>query len=246
MHMGERIRLDNISFGYGSNLLFQNVSFAVEHGGVLAVAGRSGSGKSTLLELAAGLQTPLSGQVEWKGCDLHDMTRKELLAERHRTGYLFQTHALIHNYPVFENIALPLRRHFSLSEQEIRERVFGQLARFGLMSIATMLPDMLSFGQARCASLARALVASPELVFLDEPTSALDPVTTGLVVDILNEYRSQEQVTFVMVSHNAYMIRAMGCKVMIIENKRLVDISEYSRMDDGRVPDIAAYLRKAV
>jgi phospholipid/cholesterol/gamma-HCH transport system ATP-binding protein len=169
-----------------------------------------------------------------------------MLLERSRMGYLFQVHALIHNYPIFDNLALPLRRHFELSDSEIRARVSGLLERFGLASISAMLPDMLSYGQKRCAALARALVVEPDVLFLDEPTSALDPVTTRLIVDMLREYRAQKRATYVIISHNAFLIRELQCAVKVLHQGAVMDLGDWVTTATAPVPEIASFLHGAL
>ncbi|MDD5673801.1 MAG: ATP-binding cassette domain-containing protein [Chitinivibrionales bacterium] len=242
--MPAKISARDISFFYDATPIARQVSFSVEEGRMLIIAGKSGSGKSTLLEICAGLVAPQQGQVFIDGHNLAEAGPKEMLDIRKRMGYVFQKHALVSNMTVYDNIALPLRYHLHLTEGEVQPRVMAMLELFGIRAVSAKRPEVLSVGQARCGSIARALIMDPDLLFLDEPTSGLDPVTTESLVGVLNEIRQRKHLTVLMVSHDVLTMQQLKAPVAVLENGRLIDSTEAS--GDGPAPKIVSYLKEAL
>ncbi len=216
----------------GGAPLFTGVSFELPPGESLVIAGRSGCGKSTLLEMCAGLRPAQGGKVFWEAHCVADMTRGELAAARQRTGFVFQKHALIHNFTIFDNIALPLRYHSSLAERDIRARVTGLMEELGLFGVERKFPNELSCGQAKCAALARALVMDPRIVFADEPTAGVDPFTETCITNVINHVRSEKRPAIIMVCNDIRTIRSMKCPVKILDNGKLLDLRDGARPAD--------------
>ena len=236
------LNLVDVGYAWGGETQFSHVNIGVGGGDILIITGRSGSGKSTLLEIAAGLRKTPTGIVRWNGRSLASYSRAELRAQRQHMGYVFQPHALISNFTVIDNVALPLRYHSRIDAAKIQSRVESHLELFGIASIARKRPEELSVGQARLASIARAFVMNPEVVFLDEPLSGLDPQTARVITDILRRMAAYHDVTLVIVSHEAEFIRGMDCAVAFLENG---SISMHSSVElDGsptRISKLATY-----
>lgn len=241
------LNLVDIGYAWGNDLLFSGVNLGVGSGNILILTGRSGSGKSTVLEIAAGLRKPSKGSVRWNGRDISTFSRAELRARRQHMGYVFQPHALISNFTVADNVALPLRYHSRLDESKIKSRIESHLELFGIAAIARKRPEELSVGQARLASIARAFVMNPDVVFLDEPLSGLDPQTARVITDILRRMAAYHDVTLVVVSHEADFIRGMDCAVAFLENG---SFSMHSSVElDGsptRISKLATYFSAGI
>ena len=199
----DKIRVENVSFAHDAVALFGQVNLSLTPGEALIVIGKSGCGKSTFLEICAGLRTPATGRVFWDGVDILELTRHDIMEARQKMGYVFQLHALISNFPVFNNVALPLQYHCHIDEKEIRGRVMEQLERFGILHLERKLPEALSMGEAKRAALARALIMKPQLLFLDDVLSGLDPESAHAMVTLLEEIRHTENVTMLIVSHSS-------------------------------------------
>ena len=152
--MPVELSLRRVVYTSGIQLLLRGVTFTAWPGETLLICGRSGCGKSTLLELAAGLKRPDRGQIFWDGIDIARYSREELLIERRRIGYMFQQHALIANYSIFDNIALPLRVRGTMQEREIRSRVSSLMEETALFNVDHCFPEALSAGQLKSATLA--------------------------------------------------------------------------------------------
>jgi putative ABC transport system ATP-binding protein len=177
------------------------VDMRVEKGEFLAVIGASGSGKSTLLNLLAGLDTPTSGRIEFKGAPLDSLSRRELSSYRAlRIGMMFQSFNLIHHRSAIENVELAL--YFNgCPVRERRSTAAAMLGRLGLADRATHRPADLSGGEQQRVALARALVKSPEILLADEPTGNLDRENADQMMSLLRELNAQG-LTVVMVTHD--------------------------------------------
>lgn len=242
--MAERVRISGVTFSYGDHSILKQVDLTVEHGSSLIIAGRSGCGKSTLLEISAGLLPPTAGTVYWNNVDIFAMSRPELLLARRLVGYVFQKHALISNNTVFDNLALPLRYHLSGTEKEIRDKVDQQLEFFGLNDIRFRLPEALSVGQARSASIARALIMDPDLLFLDEPTSGLDTISVDKILNTLKAIREKKLLTIIMVTHEIKTIQSMNCPVVVLEGGRFFNKEDLN--STTTLPDIVPAIYNAL
>ncbi len=230
--MKEIFKAENLSFSYGDIRLFQDIGFSLGAGEIVSIAGRSGCGKSTLLEICAGLRQPGAGTVYWNGINSSEFTKQGLVMARQRIGYVFQKHALIHNFTVFDNIALPVRYHRDLPERDVRTLVQKCMEELGLFNVDKKFPNELSAGQSRCAAIARAIVMDPSLLFLDEPTAGVDPLTAEGITNVLQSLLTAKQMAIVCICNNTTTLKALKGRAVILDNKRLTDISP-SALDSG-------------
>jgi phospholipid/cholesterol/gamma-HCH transport system ATP-binding protein len=214
--MSSRLSLAGIVFQFGAERLLDNLNFSVDPGGMLTICGPSGSGKSILLEIAAGLVEPHSGCVTWRGRNISQLSVGDLAIERQTMGFLFQRQALISNYTLFENIALPLRYHQNLSEDELRRRVMARMDFFGIASLTKCLPEQISQGKARLAGFARAIIMEPDLLLLDEPLSGLSNQQVEKIEQAIGEMRQQREVTVIVASHSPARAQRLGCPVVMV------------------------------
>jgi ABC-type transporter Mla maintaining outer membrane lipid asymmetry ATPase subunit MlaF len=224
--MPVRLEAEHLHWSSRGFPLLRGVSFAVEPGEILVIGGRSGSGRSILLEIGAGLKQPLSGRVLWDDVDIAAMSRKELLFARERIGFLFQQHALIANYSIFDNIALPLRIRGSLTEREVDLRVRAVMEEVALFGVERLFPESLSNGQLKSAALARALSTDPEMLFLDEPLSGIDPQTASGIRAVLADGQQRKPRTVVTVSHDINLWAPLSCRVMMLSDGKLLAAHE--------------------
>lgn len=232
--MPSQIQLDNISYAFDAEKLFSGVSFTVSSGQVVILMGRSGSGKSKLLEISAGLIEPVSGTVRWDDRDIQDYSQFEFITEKRKTGFVFQQHALISNMTVFDNIALPLRYHTTMRDEALEAMIKQHLEKFGISELQGKLPEVLSVGQARLVSIARAFIMRPEFLFLDEPISGLDPVIAQKVITILLKVSKQSNLTIFMVSHTISLLKKLQCPILYLDKG---GITYYDNIDQFHVAE---------
>jgi len=216
------ITFEAVTVQAGKFPLLRGIAFTVGRGMAAIINGRSGSGKSILLECAAALRKPDRGAVFWDGTDVASFTRKKLMAERQKIGYMFQQDALIANYSVFDNIALPLRTGRALPEKDVVKRVHLMLEEVALFGVDGMFPESLSAGQQKRAALARALVTDPQLLLLDEPLSGIDQQTSDGIASVLLQTLRVRTRTAVIISHDDPVLSTLDAQRYFLDGGRLL------------------------
>ena len=160
----------HLSKSYGEQLVVDDVSFDVRPGEILGILGPNGAGKSTVVGMCYGSVKPTGGDV-WVGS--HHIQHEGRTARRH-IGVVPQEGDLDRDFTVYDNISV-FCGLYGMSLADARRRTDELLREFGLLDHSSKVPDQLSGGLRRRASLVRALVARPSILFLDEPTTGLDP-----------------------------------------------------------------------
>ena len=187
---------------------------------VLMIIGPNGSGKTTLLLSLALLVKPASGTISYGGVPVVDARRT--LELRRRLAVVLQEPLLL-NSTVWDNVTLGLRLR-SVNKEEIKPRADKWLERFGIGHLAKRQARLLSGGEAKRASLARAFALQPDVLFLDEPFNALDsPTRQALLEDFQNVLR-ETRVTTVMVTHERNEALVLGDRVAVIMNGSISQI----------------------
>ncbi len=194
----------------------RNVSFTLNEGEFLAIAGHTGSGKSTLVQHLNGLANPTEGRVLWNGLDL---SAKGVAAKaRADIGVVFQypEHQLF-AASVYEDVAFG-PRNMGLPEEEVDTRVREALAdvRLGFDEISTRSPFELSGGQQRRVAFAGVLAMRPTTLVLDEPVAGLDPASRADFLGLIKRLHEQRSLTVVMVSHNMNDIAALADRMIVM------------------------------
>ena len=180
-----RIRIEELSIGYGDHAVQQDVTVDIVGGEIFAIVGDSGSGKSTLLTTMVGLMRAQKGRVLFDG---------EPLDQRRRNsappfGILFQGGALWTSMTVLENVIAPMDLHrYALPAARPALARF-KLALVGLAAHEDRYPASLSGGMRKRAALARALALDPGVLFLDEPSAGLDPLAARRLDELVVSLR---------------------------------------------------------
>lgn len=200
----------------------KNVSFTVEDGVFLAIAGPSGSGKSTLLNMIGCIDTPTSGQIVIDGHDVSGQTPDELSELRSKTiSFVFQTFNLFPVLTAEENVEYPLLQRHDVPKAERKERVAFFLNTVGLSKYAKHRPNQLSGGQRQRVAIARALVTRPRIVLADEPTANLDHKTGESILSIMRAINHAFETTFVFSTHDQ-RVMAMADRLVRVEDGTLM------------------------
>jgi len=195
------------------------VSLSVEEGSFTAVIGKSGSGKTTLLRLLSGLDRPDQGTVQIDGQDIHRMGRREQAAfRRRRIGFVFQDYSLLPELTAAENILLPLLLDGRRGDEERLRDLAGML---GLDAALHRRPRQLSGGEQQRTAIARALIASPAIVFADEPTGNLDAAAGQDVMTLLQASQRALGQTVVLVTHDMDLARRAD-RILTLSDGRIV------------------------
>lgn len=211
--------------------VLQGVDLSVEKGAFVSIVGTSGSGKSTLLHLLGTLDKPDAGSIHLNGKRIDNLSNAERDRLRNRTfGYIFQFYHLLPELTVLENVSMPGMIRYSalgwLGGRAAQRKAAQQLLdRVGLGHRLRHKPRELSGGEMQRAAIARALIASPEILLADEPTGNLDSDTGGDVLRLLLELNRQDGLTIIMVTHNKDMAQLTG-NVLQMTRGQLVPLSE--------------------
>ncbi|MDX2358387.1 ABC transporter ATP-binding protein [Dietzia sp. PP-33] len=229
---------------FGSTRALDSVDLCVEGGRILALVGPSGSGKSTFLRAVAGFVTPDAGTIRVGGRTLVG-DGVPVPPERRGLGMVFQHHAVWPHMSVAENVAYPLRRaRWNRVDRE--KRVAEVLATVELGDLADRAPDTLSGGQRQRVSLARALVARPEVLLLDEALSALDEPLRASLRLMLRRLAAENELTMVHVTHDRDEALAIGDQVAVLDRGRVVQVGSPAELDASpRSEFVARFLHDA-
>ncbi len=222
------LTIRNLSLGYDSRTIVEDLNFAVNAGDYLCIVGENGSGKTTLMRTLLRLQEPVSGQIDF-GDGL----------QKNQIGYLPQQTVVQKDFPAsVKEIVLSgcqgrcgLRPLYSKEEKKLAEE---NMQRMGIAGLAERCYRELSGGQQQRVLLARALCATGKILLLDEPVSGLDPKVTAEMYGLISDL-NREGVTVVMISHDIGAAVRYASHILHIGSKIFFGTKEvYLRSDVGK------------
>ena len=197
------VQVKNLTKVYGDKVAVNKLDIQIERGSFTAILGPNGAGKSTTIQMLIGLLQPTSGQITY--------------AEQTKLGVVFQNSVLDANLTVVENLQIRAKQYKQVKASKI-EQLIEQL---GLTSFAKQRYGTLSGGQKRRVDIARALLNSPDLLFLDEPTTGLDIQTRESIWSLLKRIQKEEQMTIVLTTH--YLNEADDAdKIYIVDHGQVI------------------------
>lgn len=200
----ELINLKKIAKNYGTKkkiAAVRSFDLAIQQGEMLAIMGRSGSGKSTVLNVIAGIDIPSGGTYLFEGKNMSKITGDRMTRfRRDHIGVVFQHFALVDDYTVYNNIAIPLKlRRIPKAETDRRVREISE--ELGISTLLSKYPKELSGGEAQRTAIARAVIAKPKLILADEPTGALDEENGSKIMQVFQKLHDHGN-TIVIVTHD--------------------------------------------
>lgn len=197
------VETKNLTKVYGDKVAVNGLNLEIEAGSFIAILGPNGAGKSTTIQILIGLLQPTSGQI--------------IYAEQTKLGVVFQNSVLDANLTVVENLRIRAKQYKQVKAGKI-EQLIEQL---GLTSFAKQRYGTLSGGQKRRVDIARALLNSPDLLFLDEPTTGLDIQTRESIWKLLKDLQQKENMTVVLTTH--YLNEADDAdKIYIVDHGQVI------------------------
>ncbi len=191
------------------------ISFSLEKGEFVVIAGPSGAGKTTVLNILGGMDTCDGGEVLVDGERVDEFQAKRLTTyRRNEIGFVFQFYNLVQNLTAKENVELAL--------QICREPLDAEqvLTDVGLAGRMDNFPAQLSGGEQQRVSIARALAKNPKLLLCDEPTGALDYSTGKQILKLLQDTCREKGMTVIVITHNS-AIAPMADRVIRIKNGKV-------------------------
>lgn len=220
------IKVERINKSFGNTKILEDISFDIKKGEFVAIMGPSGSGKSTLLYSISGMDSISAGQVIFDGVNIAGMKEKELAGLRlTKMGFVFQNAQMLKNLTIFDNITLPGLVAGKESASEIKNRAINLMKRMDVEQIKERDIREVSGGQLQRASICRAMINNPEILFLDEPTGALNTSATNQVLEILEDL-NQEGMTIMTVTHDS-RVAARAKKVIYIRDGQIAACKEF-------------------
>ncbi|MEO1703513.1 MAG: ABC transporter ATP-binding protein [Pseudomonadota bacterium] len=194
---------------FGNDVVaLRDVNMTIRQGDFVSLLGPSGCGKSTALRLVAGLSSPTSGVLDWRG---PPMGKTDI-------GFVFQEPTLMPWASVYDNVWLPLRLK-GIAREAARDQVAAVLEQVNLTGFEEAVPRELSGGMKMRVSIARALVTKPRVLLMDEPFAALDEITRfQLNNDILSLWE-KERFTAVFVTHSVFESVFLANRIIVMAAK---------------------------
>ena len=210
--------------GEAELVLFENLSFQVNKGEMLAIVGQSGTGKSTLLHIVGALERPSAGAVYCAHSQVNSLSEDDAAEFRNREiGFVWQFHYLLPEFTALENVAMPLlTRGQTLPAASIEAS--NWLRQVGLEARGHHRSGELSGGEQQRLALARALITKPQLLLADEPTGDLDGRTAEVVFELIARLHREHQLTSLIATHNLDFARR--CHRVL-------------RLDRGKIEEVA-------
>jgi lipoprotein-releasing system ATP-binding protein len=208
-------------------VIFDNLSFQIGKGEMVAIVGQSGAGKSTLLHILGALDSASDGDVYCAQLKLQSLSDEAAADFRNRSiGYVWQFHYLMPEFTAVENVAMPLlmrSTHRKQAEDEARK----WLREVGLEDRAHHRTGELSGGEQQRVAIARALITNPQILLADEPTGDLDTRTAEAVFDLIARLHREYRLTSLIATHNLAFARRCD-RVFRLERGRLEEVQPES------------------
>ncbi|HNS04974.1 MAG TPA: ABC transporter ATP-binding protein [Candidatus Saccharicenans sp.] len=237
-----KIKIDNLYKSFGQKQVLKGVNLEVEEGEIMVIIGQSGSGKSVLLKHIIGIMKPDAGEIYVDGQVMNAFTERELLKMSRKFGMLFQGSALFDSLTVEENVAFGLRRHTTLSEEEIKKVVQASLERVGLRDIEHLLPYELSGGMKKRVGLARAIAYGPEIVLYDEPTTGLDPIRADAINNLILQLKRDLNVTSIVITHDMNSTYKVADRIAMLYEGRIIEVGSSEEIRNSPNPIVQQFI----
>jgi len=226
--------------------VLKNLDMEIYKGDYTVIMGPSGAGKSTLLYALSGMDKPSLGEIDFMGSQIAKLSNDALAQFRRKNcGFVFQQMFLLDNLSIMDNV-LAAGLLVSKDRQGITARAKKLLSQVGLTEqIWNKFPNQLSGGEAQRASIVRALINQPAVVFADEPTGALNSASGKAVLDVLTSVHENGQ-SVVMVTHDLRSARR-GNRVLYIKDGAIqgtCDLGTYVSGDTERHNKLTAFLNE--
>lgn len=220
------IQVKDLTVGYGTDIILENISFDVLEGEIFIVLGGSGCGKSTLLKHLIGLIPPLSGQIYIDSENISDCDETTFKKILRKIGVLYQSTALFGSMTIAENVSLPIKEYTDLSQKSVDTLVKMKLNMVNLRGYENHLPSEISGGMRKRAGLARAMALNPKILFFDEPSAGLDPVTSVELDNLIIHLNKSLGTTMVIVTHELQSIFNVAHRVIMLDKQTKGIIAE--------------------
>ncbi len=218
-----KIKLCGVTKSFGPKTVLSGVDLSVAPGKSLVVIGGSGTGKSVMLKCILGLLQPDAGSIMVDGAETIGMDTRQRDELMHKFGMLFQGAALFDSLKVWENVAFGLIQGRGMQREEARDIAIEKIRAVGLKAeVGDLFPAELSGGMQKRVGLARAVAASPEIIFFDEPTTGLDPIMADVINNLIVDSVKELGATTLSITHDMGSVRKIADYVALIHEGKII------------------------
>ena len=212
-----KLEIINLSKKFNNITAVNNISFSIEKNKTLGLLGPNGCGKTTSIGMMLGLITPTNGKILINNRELNQKNKINLLSMMNFASPYIE---LPKKLTVFQNLNVYARLY---GVENINHRIQEMAEDLDLKNFLNKKTGELSSGQKNRVSLAKSLINKPKLLFLDEPTASLDPDVGDFVRKYLENYRSKNELTMLLASHNMKEVERLCDNIVMMKNGAIVD-----------------------
>jgi len=211
------IKVKNLSKKFNNFIAVNNINFTLEKNKTLGMLGSNGCGKTTSIGMMLGLITPTSGEVIVGNKNINNANRSDLLSKMNFASPYVE---LPKKLTVKQNLQIYGRLY---GVKDLKNRISEISEDLNLNNFLNKNTGELSSGQKNRVSLAKSLINKPEVLFLDEPTASLDPDIGDFVRQYIEIYKSKNQITIIIASHNMKEVERLCDTVIMMKEGKIVD-----------------------
>ncbi len=211
------IQIKNLSKKYKDTVAVNNINFTIEKNKTLGLLGPNGCGKTTSIGMMLGLIKPTSGEILIDNKNIDSFKRDEILS---RINFASPYIELPKKLTVRQNLEVYGRLY---GIKDLKDRIEEISEDLDIKNFFSRKTGELSSGQKNRVSLAKSLINKPEILFLDEPTASLDPDIGDFVRTYIQKYRSKNQVTVLLASHNMNEVERLCDSIIMMKNGEIID-----------------------
>ncbi len=216
--MNEMIELKEVSKSFKGNLVLDNINLEISKGEIISFIGENGSGKSTLIKMIAGLIYQDEGLITIFGIDNH---KKKALK---KCEFVFESGQGFYGYlTAFENIRYFLGLN-KINFKSVLDEYNFLCEQFNFNQYINKKVDELSQGNRQKMALITSLLSQPKVLILDEPTNGLDDKSINILSEILISKNRDENMTILITSHDMNFMKKINSKIILVENKKILEI----------------------
>ena len=227
-----KLELSGVTKSFGNKHILRGIDLSIPTGKSLVIIGGSGTGKSVTLKCVLGLLKPDSGSIKIDGQETVDLNAAERDRVMHKFGMLFQGAALFDSLKVWENVAFGLIHGRNVDRKKAREIAQEKIEAVGLKAeVADLYPAELSGGMQKRVGLARAVAASPEIIFFDEPTTGLDPIMADVINDLIVDSVKGLGATALSITHDMASARKIADYIAMIHEGQIIWCGDVKDLD---------------
>lgn len=221
----------DLTIKYDDFEALKHLNFELKSGSSCSVIGRSGSGKTTLLHALAGLTSPSSGQLEFRGTQTTP-----------KIAMVLQSGSLFPWKTVEGNLALALGKN----PKDCQREIVSVLEELEIAPHQKKFPHELSGGERQRVAIGRALITEPDLLLLDEPTSALDAITKEIIQQFIVSLHKRHQMTLVCVTHDIEEAAFLGQEILILKSGELAHQFQNELYGDPSIRRQLAFYERSI